>query len=382
MKIAFIPKVKIDPANTERTPKLLYLLSQWFDVLPITPGALDKKVFDQSGNRFSRYVMFVLNELSIMWSTLRQGKREGISAVFAEGTYYSLAGGLAARVLGVPMIWDNHGNIKDFATTLGKSGFFLRGNLLLERFLVRLAGKVLVVSGKEVEAYRALGFDTSKFVVLPTCADMSLVSSRLRSRQEARKELGIDEGAKVVLFFGTLKYMPNLDAAQYIVREMYDQVAEEVPGVEVLIAGSGELGEDAPPGVRVLGFVPDLYVWLSAADVNIAPMWKGVGILTKVIDMLSAGRATVVSPLALEGIPELDHGKNCLVGKDRQDFSRQVIALLNDPELAERLAREGRELVASEYSWEVVAPRLKGIVESLAGDRQVHNRNVSMAERW
>jgi hypothetical protein len=127
-----------------------------YDVVPISTGSLDKKVFDQSGNKFSRYVMFIFNEMLIAWSTLRQGRREGISAVFAEGTYYSLAGGMAAKVLGVPMIWDNHGNIKDFATTLGKSRFFLHGNLALERLLVRLASKVLVVSGNEVEAYGPL----------------------------------------------------------------------------------------------------------------------------------------------------------------------------------------------------------------------------------
>lgn len=381
MKIAFIPKVEVDPANSERTPKLLYLLSQWYDVVPISTGSLDKKVFDQSGNKFSRYVMFIFNEMLIAWSTLRQGRREGISAVFSEGTYYSLAGGMAAKVLGVPMIWDNHGNIKDFATTLGKSRFFLHGNLALERLLVRLASKVLVVSGNEVEAYRALGFDTSKFEVLPTCADIAMVDSRLRSREEARKELGIPDDTKVVLFFGTLKYMPNLDAAQYIVQEMYPRVAAEVPGVEICIAGSGDLGEEPPSGVKMLGFVPDLYLWLSAADVCVAPIWKGVGILTKVIDMLSAGRATVVSPLALEGIPELEHGTNCLLGTDRENFSQQVVALLRDPEMAERLGREGRELVMSTYSWEVVAPRLRDLVNKLANDRQVHSMNVSMVDR-
>jgi len=88
-----------------------------------------------------------------------------------------------------------------------------------------------------------------------------------------------------------------------------------------------------------------------------------------------------VSPLALEGIPELKHGTNCLVGKDREDFARQVIALLDDPEGAERLGLEGRRLVESAYSWEVVAPRLRDLVLSLPADRQVHNSNASMAER-
>lgn len=365
MRIAFIPKVEVDPANSERTPKLLYLLSQWYEVEAVPAGRLDKVVYDQKGNRFSRYVLFVLNEMLITWSTLRVGKRSKVSAVFAEGTYYSLAGGLAARILGVPMIWDNHGNIRDFSRTLGKSRYFMLGNLLLERFLVRLASKVLVVSQREVEAYRSLGVDTSKFVVLPTCADMALVDARTVPREQARRDLGIVPGTRVVLFFGTLKYMPNLDAALYLAREMYPTVSAEMPEVKLYIAGTGELGEEPPPGVVMLGFVPDLYLWLSAADVCVAPMWKGVGILTKVIDMLSAGRATVVSSLALEGIPELEHGSNCLVGLDREAFGREVIGLLRDPLRADELGAEGRHLVMARYSWEEVSPRLRELVGSL-----------------
>lgn len=369
MKIAFVPRVAVDPTNSERTPKLLYLISQWFEVVPIPTGALDTMTFDQSRNRFFRYVTFLLNEISITWGTLRRGRKERVSAVFAEGTYYSLAGGMAARMLGVPMIWDNHGNIKDFSATLGKTGLFLQGNLLLEKVLARLATKILVVSQKEVEAYRSLGFDISKFEVVPTCADMTLVRSLTRTREGARKELKVSEGTKVVLFFGTLKYMPNLDAAQYLAKELYPRVAAEVPGTELFIAGSGSLGEDAPPGVRMLGFVPDLYLWLSAADVCVAPMWKGVGILTKVIDMLSVGRATVVSPLALEGIPELEHGVNCMMGKDRDEFTSQVISLLRDPPVANALGSRGRELVSERYSWEIVGPRLRGLILALTEDR-------------
>ncbi len=365
MRIAFIPQVGVDPTSSERTPKLLYLLSQWYEVEAVPAGQLDKRVYDQKGNRFSRYVLFVLNELLITWTTLRVGRRRQVSAVFAEGTYYSLAGGLAARILGVPLIWDNHGNIRDFSRTLGKSRYFMFGNLLLERFLVRLATQVLVVSQNEVEAYRSLGFDTSKFVVLPTCADMSLVDAHTVPREQARRALGIEAGTKAVLFFGTLKYMPNQDAALYLAREMYPAVAAEVPGVKMFIAGTGQLSEEAPPGVIMLGFVPDLYLWLSAADVCVAPMWKGVGILTKVIDMLSVGCATVVSPLALEGIPELEHGTNCMVGQDREAFVQEVIGLLRDPVLAADLGAEGRRLVMTSYSWEEVSPKLRELISSI-----------------
>lgn len=366
LKIAFLPLVGLDPANTERTPKLFHLLSQSYQVIPVPVGRVDKFVFDQGGNKVSRYLVFLLNEASLVWSTLRLGKRERISAVFAEGSYYSLAGGIAAKMLGVPVIWDNHGNIKDFASTIGKSRFFVLGNLVMERYLAGISSAVLVVSEKEARAYGEMGFDTSKFRVIPTCADMDLVSSKCVPRQEARRKLGIDDRAMVVLFFGTLKYLPNRDAAEYIVRELHPRLRSKVPGTETYIAGSGQLEEDIPEGVHMLGFVPDLYLWLSAADVCVAPMWKGVGILTKVIDMLSTGRPTVVSPLAVEGIPELAHGVNCLIGKDKEAFPTEVEALLLDPARRETIGRKGKELIESSYSWQEVFPRLKALIDDLA----------------
>lgn len=355
----------MDPSNSERTPKLLYLLSQWFEVEAIPTGKMDRMVYDQAGNRFLRYILFVFNEFALVWTTLRQGKRSRVEAIFAEGTYYSLAGGFAARILGVPMVWDSHGNIRDFSQALGKSRFFMLGNLLLERTLVQLSNLVLVVSLKEIEAYRSLGFDTSKFMVVPTCADMELVKTRVKPSEEARRTLGLRPEEKIVLFFGMLKYKPNHDAALYLIREMWPMVRAEVPDARLYIAGSGNLGEEAPDGVTMLGFVPDLFVWLSAADVCVAPIWDGVGILTKVIDMLSAGRATVVSPLAIEGIPELQHGVNCLVGNDRAEFGRATIELLHDPELRENVGEEGHRMVLASYNWAETGERLKTAIVQL-----------------
>lgn len=373
-RVMFIPWVEVDPSNTERTPKLLRLLSQWYEVVPVRPGRFNKMIYDQKGNRFLRYVLFLLEEASLFLSALSTAKRENVSLVFAEGTYFSIPGALAARIRGIPMVWDNHANIRDFSATLGKTGAFFRANLLVERFLHALATAVLVVSEREREVYRELGFPGDKFVVVPTCAEMGLVRQRSVPREQARAALGVSEEEKVVLFFGTLKYHPNLDAALYISREMMPLVRSEVPRAVAYLAGSGELGEEPGEGVRTLGFVPDLQAWLSAADVCVAPMWKGVGILTKVIDMLSAGRATVVSPLALEGMPDLADGANCLIGGDRDTFPAQVVRLLRDDGLRLRLEQGGRELVERTYCWEVVAPRLHEMLDGLMeGDRQLIN---------
>jgi len=379
-KVAFIPEVECGPASSERTPRMLYLLSLSFQSVPIRLRRSDRRAFDQSSGRFERYAMFAVNEALIFWDTLRAGRREKVSLVFAEGSYYSLAGGRAARILGVPMVWDNHGNIVDFSKTMGKSRLFASGNLVMERLVARMASCVLVVSEKERKSYEALGFDASKLCVVPTCADMASVRQRALPRDEARRRLGMDPGEKAVLFFGALRYMPNRDAARYLVEEMMPSLRASVPNARLYIAGSGGIGMDAPDDVTMLGFVDDLHLWISAADVCVAPMWKGVGILTKVIDIMSVGRPAVVSPLALEGIPELEHGANCLVGASREEFAARVAEALRDEGGSEELGRRGRELMESRYSWEVHAPLLIQRLESLmARDRQVQERPAPKA---
>jgi glycosyltransferase involved in cell wall biosynthesis len=362
-RIIFLPWVEAAPSSSERTPQLLSRLSQWYQVVPVRPGRFNQLVYDQGRPRVARYLLFILDEVDTFVRTLRAARREKVRLIFAEGTYFSLVGALVAKLRGIPLVWDNHANIRDFSAALGKSELFFRGNLLLERLLHSMSSAVLVVSEKEKEAYRELGFRTEKFAVVPTCVDLDALDQGMMPREESKRALGIE--GRAVLFFGTLRYEPNLESALYISREMAPSLRERAPDAMVYLAGSGELGEAPSDGVRMLGFVPELAPWLSAADVCVAPTWRGVGILTKVIDMLSAGRATVVSPLALDGMPELEDGQNCLVGRDPEHFSRQVARLLEDEELRERLGRNGRRLVEERYCWGVVGVRLRRLLDDL-----------------
>ena len=125
------------------------------------------------------------------------------------------------------------------------------------------------------------------------------------------------------------------------------------------------MGEAPGENVILLGFVPKLATWLSAADVCVAPTWRGVGIFTKVIDMLAANRATVVTPLALDGMPELEDEVNCLIGNDPEHFSNQVSRLLEDDVLRERLGENGRLLVEKKYCWSIIGTQLQDLLDDL-----------------
>ncbi|MDD1767524.1 MAG: glycosyltransferase family 4 protein [Methanomassiliicoccales archaeon] len=366
--IAFAPAVSLPVMTNERIPKMFVTLSKRFDVVPIPLSRFNRIAYDQKVNKFARYLLFPLDELVIFFNSVRLSKKHKVALLFAENAYTSLAGGLAAKILRIPLVWDNHGNVKLFAEAMQKSSFFTSANIALERLLQGLATQIIVVSRMDKDAYVELGFDIGKFEIIPICADLQTVRKNSVDRASARARLSIPKDQKIVLFFGTLGYYPNLEAVEYIANELYPEAKKKIDNVHFYVAGGGTYPGKLPDGVHHLGFVPfdpDLCIWLSAADVCIAPLWRGVGVLTKVVDMLSAGKPAVLSPLCLKGIPELEHGVNCLVGEDSKSFTREVVRLLDDDDLQKRIARNGMDLIEQRYSWEVVGPRVWEILESI-----------------
>jgi len=365
VKVIFVPEMKAAGVSNERSPKLFEMLSERFQVTGIPMSRVNRIVYDQKVSKPMRYLLFPLDEGITFWRTLRALRRQPGALVFAEGSYFSFASGFAAKFQRAPMIWDNHGNIVAFSKVQGKSSFFTRSNIMFEKVLEKMSTKILVVNQRDKEDYVQMGFSAQKLEVVPTCADMRIAKERAHSKAEARRRLGISEQELVILFVGTLKYGPNLDAASYIVQELTPAIAERFPQARFYMAGSGSVDFAHPDSDVFLGFVEDMYLWLSAADVSIAPLWKGLGILTKVIEAMSAGKPTVVTPLAMEGIPELEHEKNCLLGKDRQDFASQLESLLKDEGLRVRLGQEGERLIERSYSCEVIAARLVAILQEV-----------------
>jgi len=379
-KIAFAPAITLPVLTNERIPKMFVTLSERFDVIPIPLSGLNRIIYDQKINKFVRYLLFPIDEIGIFFDTLRLSKRNKASLIFAENAYISLACGLAAKMLQIPMVWDNHGNVKIYAEAMHKSSIFTRMNILLERVLQNLASKVFVVSKIDKDAYEQLGFDMGKFLVIPICADLTTVDRNRMNKTEARKSLSIPADEKMVLFFGTLNYHPNLEAVVYIAEMLCPEVSKKIDDVHYYIAGGGVYPGQLPDNVHHIGFVPfspDLCIWLSAADICIAPLWRGVGVLTKVVDMLSMEKPSVLSPLCLKGIPELQHDVNCLMGTDEESFAREVVRLLEDPALQERLAKGGRKTIAQGYSWEVIGPRIYDVLESIIekneGGHDIHS---------
>lgn len=108
------------------------------------------------------------------------------------------------------------------------------------------------------------------------------------------------------LFLGDFRHGPNPDAAHRLVREVLPVLRRSVPDAELWLAGPNEgcLHDLArTPGVRVLGFVPDLPGLFRQVRLLLAPLWSGRGFRVKAATALAHGVPVVTNALGARGLP-------------------------------------------------------------------------------
>jgi glycosyltransferase involved in cell wall biosynthesis len=100
-------------------------------------------------------------------------------------------------------------------------------------------------------------------------------------------------------------------------------------------------------------------VWphVARASVVLAPLLAPGGTRFKILEGLMAGRPVVSTPAAADGLEDLE-GNGLLLGEEPAAFAAAVVRLLDDPELATKLGRTGREAVLDRYTWSASQRRL------------------------
>jgi sugar transferase (PEP-CTERM/EpsH1 system associated) len=172
----------------------------------------------------------------------------------------------------------------------------------------------------------------------------------------------------VVGFLGQMDYQPNVQAAQHLAREVLPLVREAVPSARLSLMGRApteEVRALACPGqVEVTGAIDSIPEALAGIRVFCAPLDRGRGIPTKILEALSAGRATVISSWAAQALSGVD-GEHYLVADGAEERARLVAELLDDPTRCDELGAAGRDYVKRHHGWSEVLDRLEWVVREV-----------------
>jgi glycosyltransferase involved in cell wall biosynthesis len=216
-----------------------------------------------------------------------------------------------------------------------------------------------VTSGREERIVRAAAPQTLTAVV-PNGVDLEFFR-----RSNAAVE------PRTVVFNGTLRYRPNVDAAHYLVDDIWPLMRAQYPDARLIIVGNVPAAERrslARPGVILTGEVPDIRSYLRRAAVVVIPVRMGGGTRLKVLEGLAMGKAMVSTSVGCEGITTRD-GVHLLIADDAPTFALRMSQLFADSALRERLGKAGRSLVEAEYSWDLAGGQLAALYERVATQR-------------
>jgi GT2 family glycosyltransferase/glycosyltransferase involved in cell wall biosynthesis len=154
------------------------------------------------------------------------------------------------------------------------------------------------------------------------------------SRQTRGTGVGFDAREGCV-FVGGFRHLPNVDAVQWLVREVMPLVWKQDPDLKLHIVGPdapSEVRELACDRVTVHGFVADLDSLLDRCRVSVAPLRYGAGIKGKIGHAMSVGLPSVATSIAVEGMG-VGRDAGVVVADLPEDFARAICGLYHSPEL-------------------------------------------------
>ncbi|MGH8243335.1 MAG: glycosyltransferase family 4 protein [Steroidobacteraceae bacterium] len=177
-----------------------------------------------------------------------------------------------------------------------------------------------------------------------------------------------------IAFVGNLASLQNFDAAWFFARHVLPLVRARRPDAVLRIIGPVRRAAarrfQALPGVRIEGLVPSLEAALATARVGVCPVRIGAGMQNKVLDYFAHRLAVVCSPIALEGLSTPRAEEHVLLAEAPEEWAAQVIRLLDDEALAQRLADAGRVLAGEHYQWDRCVIPLLARLDSLFEQRR------------
>lgn len=211
---------------------------------------------------------------------------------------------------------------------------------------------------------------TRKMVVIPNGAP-NLAKGNFDNSQYLREKNGLSPNAFVVLFFGSMSFKPNHDAALYLYRisdyVSYEFEKQTEKQLIFVIAGSGT---ETLPRTRFyipLGFVDDINELLSLPNLIILPHLESYsGPHVKTIYAFLSGKPVVATDDAVKDMPGVLPRKHFLkfVIDEPNTLVLRLIELYRDKGLSEYLARNAHTY-AEIFSWKSIACIHRRFYESL-----------------
>ncbi len=182
----------------------------------------------------------------------------------------------------------------------------------------------------------------------------------------------IEKKEKTILFIGDFKWIQNRDAAEFIIKDIWPRINVK-HNLKLWI-----VGKHIPDNLKKFGSknvvfdenapekTSDIY---KKADILLAPIQVGGGTSYKIIEAMASGVPVVTTPLGVKGL-EATPGNEALVSETAEGLAHDVVRLLEEKDLYERIRTNARAFIEKNFSWKIIAKTLEGVYKDAVKENE------------
>lgn len=229
----------------------------------------------------------------------------------------------------------------------------IKARIALKRWAVTEArlphwfSHITTINAEDTKTVEALSGGCKNVSTVPNGVD-PVLEGACRTQLNASRRRG-------VAFWGNLSFEPNSDAIYYFFYEVYRPFLAPA-GIEWCV-----IGRNAPSwlidaakddsGIRIPGFVDDMYKLLDEYPIMVNPMRIGSGMKNKVLEAFALGLAVVSTSLGIESISAAQEGIDYRLADKPEEFAREIKFLLADQDSRVNMVEMARKTVLENYTW-------------------------------
>jgi glycosyltransferase involved in cell wall biosynthesis len=160
--------------------------------------------------------------------------------------------------------------------------------------------------------------------------------------------------AKLILFFGQLKYPPNAQALRTITERILPRLDSDF---RLLVVGGGLSSGSArrlssPPRLILAGPVENIADYIRAADVVAVPLEHGTGTRLKILESVACGVPVLSTSIGAEGLNRAALGDHVIVEDDWKSWPDALV------QAAGLKHRPPRDAFVEYYDWRNIVRRI------------------------
>lgn len=231
-----------------------------------------------------------------------------------------------------------------------------------ERWGTQLADVTTAVSHVDAEYYRKLAKSPEQIYIFSNVIDLKDYNEIPHKPMNFKKPCIFLAG-----YFGPKS--PMDEAARWVIEKVLPLVKKEVPGIHFYILGNGSditLKDINDKSVTITGQLPSVLPYLCHADVAIVPLKFESGTRFKILEAGACSIPVVSTTLGAEGIP-VTHGVDILIADDPENFAREIILLLSDPEYSKKMGLNLHALIKEKYDIPTLVQEGNTIISHILG---------------